>query len=116
MKVGCLIKMLEQCDPAAHAMFFCDDEVFNIGFVEHSLTDNSIYLYQEEPNFVEQSEDRDIETVVHSITYFEGAAQLLQTSYTKPPSQKYQRETIDDYAGEDVLDRYIDPEELNVDR
>lgn len=26
------------------------------------------------------------------------------------------KETIDDYAGEAVLDRYIDPEELNIDR
>jgi hypothetical protein len=25
-------------------------------------------------------------------------------------------ETIDDYAGEAVLDRYIDPEEMNTDR
>ena len=115
MNVKCLIEMLQKCDPAANVMFFCDDEVSHVEFIEQSLTDNSIYLYEYKPDFIEQGKDRNLEIAVHSVTYFDKAAQLVQTSHTKIESQS-RRKIIDDYAGEAILDRYVDPEEFdNVD-
>lgn len=115
MNVKCLIKMLQECDLAADVMLFCDNEVSHIGFIEQSLTDDSIYLYEHEPDFIKQGEDRNLEITVHSVTCFNNAVQLVQTSHTKIESQN-RREIIDDYAGEAILDRYVDPEEFkNVD-
>ena len=91
MKVERLMQILQQCNPDDHVLFFCDDEVFNVSHVEQSITDKSVYLYEYEPNFTEQAEDRNIEIVIHSINCFE-ESQFIKTSYTKCQEQKYQRE------------------------
>lgn len=112
MNVEQLIKILQKCNPYDQVLFFCDDEVSHVQHVEQSATDKSIYLYQFEPNFTEQSEDRNIEIVVHSVDFLEGGTQFIKTSHTECREQKYQREMVDAYVGEAILDRYVDPEEL----
>lgn len=112
MNIEQLIKILQKCNPSDQVLFFRDDEFFNISHVEQSITDKSVYLYQSEPNFTGQSEDRNIELVVHSVDLLEGGAQFIKTSHTECQEQKYQREIVDAYVGEAILDRYVDPEEL----
>ena len=92
MKAETLIKILQQCNPDDHVMFFCDDEVFHVSHVEQSVTDKSLYLHENEPNFTEQSEDRNIEIVVHSVDYFEEGHQFIKTSHTKCQEQKHQQQ------------------------
>lgn len=111
MNVKCLIEMLQKCDLAADVMFFCDDEVSHIEFIEQSLTDDSIYLYEYKPDFIEQGKDRNLEITVHSVDYFDKAAQLIQTSHTKIESQN-RREIIDNYAGKAILEGYVDREKF----
>lgn len=91
MKVETLIKILQQCNPDDDVMFFQDDEVSHVSHVEQSVTDNTIYLYEFEPNFTEQSEDRNIEIVVHSVEHCEGS-QFIKTSHTKCQEQKHQQQ------------------------
>ena len=42
--------------------------------------------------------------------------ETLASSVLEDGKTNNRRETIDDYAGEGILDRYVDPEELNTDR
>lgn len=90
MKVKTLIKMLQQCNSDDDVMFYQDDEVSYISHVEQSVTDKTIYLYKFEPNFTEQSEDRNIELVVHSVEYCDGESQFIKTSHTWCQEQEHQ--------------------------
>jgi hypothetical protein len=91
MKVKILIKMLQQCNPDDDVMFFQNDEVSHVSHVEQSATDKSLYLYEFEPNFTEQSEDRNIEIVVHSVS-LEGGHQFIKTSHTTGQEKKHQQQ------------------------
>lgn len=92
MKVETLIKILQQCNPDDDVMFFQDDEVSYITHVEQSVTDSTVYLYEFEPNFTEQSEDRNIEIVVHSVEYCDVESQFIKTSHTTGQEQKHQQQ------------------------
>jgi hypothetical protein len=92
MKVKTLIEMLQQCNPDDDVMFFQDDEVSHVSHVEQSITDKTAYLYEFEPDFAEQSEDRNIEIVVHSVDCFEEGNQFIKTSHTTGQEQKYQQQ------------------------
>ena len=74
MKVETLIKILEQCNP--------DDEV-NVSHIEQSVTGKTVYLYEFEPDFSSQMEDRNMEIIVNSIQPCEGGSQFIKTSHTQ---------------------------------
>jgi hypothetical protein len=92
MKIETLIKILQRCNPNDDVMFFCDDEVSHVSHVEQSVTDKTVYLYEFEPNFTEQSEDRNIEIVVHSVNCFEERHKFIKTSHTVCQEQKHQQQ------------------------
>lgn len=91
MKVEQLIRMLQACNSDDQVMFFCDNEVFHVSHIEQSVTDKSVYLHEYEPNFTEQSEDRNIEIIVQDVVYF-GESQLIKTIHTECQEQKYTRQ------------------------
>lgn len=83
MKVETLIKILEQCNPDDNVMFFQDDEVSHVSHIEQSVTDKTVYLYEFEPDFSPQIEDKNMEIIVNSIQPCEGGGQFIKTSYTQ---------------------------------
>lgn len=89
MKIKTLIEILQQCNPDDHVMFFQDDEVSSVSHVEQSVTDETVYLYEFEPNFTEQSEDRNIEIVVHFVELYE-QSKFVKTTYIKRQKQEHQ--------------------------
>ena len=93
MKVGTLIKILQQCNLDDDVMFFQDDAVSRISYVEQSVTDETIYLYEFDPNFAKQSEDRDMEIIVHFVEKYcneENQSQFIKTTYIKRQEEKHQ--------------------------
>ena len=55
--------LLEKCEPSADVMFAYGDNgrTDAVGFIQHCLTDGSVILYEDEPNWEDASDDRDIE-------------------------------------------------------
>lgn len=106
MTVQELISILEKCPLDAGVNFdHADRGTFRISpitYVELDRADNSIYLYEDLVAF-----DRFRGECVEIASIVERAPNFIETTY---------REAMDNYAGEAILDRFIDPEELNVDR
>lgn len=73
MTVQELIVLLQKCEPTADVMLCYGDDgrADVVGFVQHCLTDESgflheVFLYEDEPNWDEFNDDRDVELVSFS--------------------------------------------------
>jgi hypothetical protein len=104
MTVQELISILEKCPLDAEVNFdHADRGTFRISPVNHvELSENSVFFYKELPTF-----DRFAGECIELASMIQEAPNFMKTTY---------RETVDDYVGEAILDRFIDPEELNIDR
>lgn len=106
MTVGELTEILNKCPCDAEVNFdHADPGTFRISPVTHvelNRISNSVFLYEDLPTF-----DRFAGECIELTSMIQKAPNFVETTY---------RESFDDYVGEAILDRFIDPEELNIDR
>ncbi|MEK0187539.1 hypothetical protein [Microcoleus anatoxicus] len=109
-----LIEILNKCPCDAEVNFdHADPGTFRISPVTHvelNRVDNFIFLYEDLPTF-----DRFAGECIELTSMIQKAPNFVETTYRESVETTY-RESFDDYVGEAILDRFIDPEELNIDR